>query len=73
MSDEAMLRANLEYWKNLAARYQKQRDDAWLEAELVRRILLKQTGRAYDGDDWLRDVARTKATSSFWRRLKTYF
>jgi hypothetical protein len=73
MEDEAMLKANLEYWKGVAARYQKQRDDAWLEAELVRQILLKQTGRAYDGNDWLRDIARTKTTNSFWRRIKTYF
>jgi hypothetical protein len=73
MEDEAMLKANLEYWKGVAARYQKQRDDAWLEAELVRQILLKQTGRAYDGNDWLRDIARTKTSNSFWRRIKTYF
>jgi hypothetical protein len=73
MEDEAMLKANLEYWKGVAARYQKQRDNAWLEAELVRQILLKQTGRAYDGNDWLRDIARTKTTNSFWRRIKTYF
>ena len=73
MEDEAMLKANLEYWKGVAARYQKQRDDAWIEAELVRQILLKQTGRAYDGNDWLRDIARTKTTNSFWRRIKTYF
>jgi hypothetical protein len=73
MEDEALLKANLEYWKNVAARYQKQRDDAWLEAQLVRQILLKQTGRAYDGNDWLRDIARTKTSNSFWRRIKTYF
>lgn len=73
MGNEAAYKANLEYWKNVAARYQKERDAALHEAELVRKILLAETGKAYDGNDWLREVARTRTRSGVWHRIKSFF
>lgn len=73
MPSEAALKANLDYWKNVADRYRQERDAALREAELVREILLRETGKAYDGDDWLREIARTKTRNSVWRWIKSFF
>jgi hypothetical protein len=73
MPSEAALKANLDYWKNVADRYRQERDIAMREAELVREILLRETGKAYDGDDWLREIARTKTRNSVWRWIKSFF
>jgi hypothetical protein len=73
MPSEAALKANLDYWKNVADRYRQERDVALREAELVREILLRETGKAYDGDDWLREIARTKTSNSVWRWIKSFF
>lgn len=72
MENDAGYRANLEYWKNVAARYQTERDAALREAELVRQVLLAQTGKAYDGQDWLREVARSRTGNTLWRRVKSF-
>jgi len=60
---EATLRANALYWQEVADRYRKERDKALQEAAEVRRVLLAQTGRAFDGNDYLREVIQTKADS----------
>ena len=73
MENDAGYKANLEYWKNVAARYQTERDAALRQAELVRQVLLEQTGKAYDGQDWLREIARTKTANTFWYRVKSFF
>jgi hypothetical protein len=73
MVSEAGLKANLDYWKNVADRYRQERDAALREAELVREILLRETGKAYDGDDWLREIARTKTSNGVWRWIKSFF
>lgn len=72
ISDKALI-ANLDYWKNVADKYRQERDAALREAELVRAVLLKETGKAYDGDDWLREIARTKTSNSVWRWIKSFF
>lgn len=58
---EATLRANAIYWEQVADRYRQERDKALLEAHEMRRLLLIRTGRAYDGKDWLRAIAETRA------------
>lgn len=60
---EATLRANALHWQEVADRYRKERDKALQEAAEVRRILLERTGRAFDGNDYLREVIQTKADS----------
>jgi len=60
---EATLRANALYWQEVADRYRKERDKALQEAAEVRRVLLERTGRAFDGNDYLREVIQTKADS----------
>lgn len=67
---EASLRANAMYWQEVADRYRKERDKALAEAAEMQRILLEQTGRAWDGNDYLRDVLESKAESP---RLKDRF
>lgn len=73
MGNEAAYRANIQYWQSVAARYQRERDAALVEAELVRKILLAETGKAYDGNDWLREVARTRTRNTVWHRIKSFF
>jgi hypothetical protein len=73
MGNEAAYRANIQYWQSVAARYQRERDAALVEAELVRKILLAETGKAYDGNDWLREVARTQTRNTVWHRIKSFF
>jgi len=60
---EATLRANALYWQEVADRYRQERDKALQEAAEVRRVLLERTGRAFDGNDYLREVSQTKADS----------
>ena len=67
---EASLRANAMYWQEVADRYRKERDKALAEAAEMQRILLEQTGRAWDGNDYLREVLESKAESP---RLKDRF
>ena len=67
---EASLRANAMYWQEVAERYRRERDKALAEATEMQRILLEQTGRAWDGNDYLREVIESKSESS---RLKDRF
>jgi hypothetical protein len=67
---EASLRANAMYWQEVAERYRRERDKALAEAAEMQRILLEQTGRAWDGNDYLREVIESKGESS---RLKDRF
>lgn len=60
---EASLRANAMYWQEVAERYRKERDKALAEAAEMQRILLEQTGRAWDGNDYLREVLESKEES----------
>ena len=67
---EAGLQANLEYWKNLAVRYRKQRDHALNEVRSLQAILLEKTGRAYDGQDYLREIHKTQEKATWRHRLR---
>ena len=67
---EATLRANVLYWQEVADRYRQERDKALQEAATMQRILLEQTGRAWDGNDYMREILETKADSP---RLKDRF
>ena len=69
---ESGLASNLDYWKNVSERYRKQRDEALKEVEKLQRILLEQTGKAYDGKDWLREVKASGTTNKFSSRVKAF-
>lgn len=69
----AGLRANLGYWKNVALRYQQERDAAMEEVRLVRAELYKRTGRRLDGHDYLREIIMTKASWTTSQRFKHMF
>ena len=58
--------ANLQYWKNVARRYRRQRNEALQQVHFLRDKLLRETGRAYDGHDYLRLVIKTASKPS-WR------
>ena len=58
--------ANLQYWKSVARRYRRQRNEALKQVHFLREKLLKETGRAYDGHDYLRLVIKTASRPS-WR------
>jgi hypothetical protein len=64
---EATLRANALYWQEVADRYRIERDKALRESAEMQRILLEQTGRAWDGNDYLREVVESKAESLRWK------
>jgi hypothetical protein len=64
---EATLRANALYWQEVAERYRIERDKALRESAEMQRILLEQTGRAWDGNDYLREVMDSKAESLRWK------
>lgn len=64
---EAALRANVLYWQEVADRYRLERDKALREAAEMQRILLEQTGRAWDGNDYLREVLETQQESLRWK------
>lgn len=55
----AMDLANLSYWKSVARRYRRQRNEALEQVHFLRHKLLQETGRAYDGNDYLRLVLKT--------------
>ncbi len=63
---KAGLEANLEHWQCLAARYMRQRDAAMKEVRMLQALLLEKTGRAYDGQDYLRVIKETE-TRPTWR------
>ena len=69
---ESGLASNLNYWKNVSERYRKQRDEALREVEKLQKILLEQTGKAYDGKDWLREVKASGTTNKFRSRVKAF-
>ena len=64
---EATLLANALYWQEVADRYRLERDKALRESAEMQRILLEQTGRAWDGNDYLREVVESKAESLRWK------
>lgn len=69
---EAGLSSNIDYWKNVSERYRKQRDQALKEVERLQKILLEETGRAHDGNDWLREVKASGTTHKFRSRVKAF-
>ena len=58
---EAGHTSNIEYWKAVARRYQSQRDMALQQVKFMQEKMLAETGKAYDGNDWLRQVVATGA------------
>jgi len=68
----AGLKANLEYWMALAERHRKQRDNAMLEVRKLQAILLAKTGRAYDGQDYLREIQETHSSSTWRNYLRNF-
>jgi hypothetical protein len=69
---EAGLASNLDYWKRVADRYRLQRDEALQEVQRLQKELLRTTGKAYDGYDYLRDIKRTKAELNFVAKVITF-
>lgn len=72
---EAGHTSNIEYWKAVARRYQSQRDMALQQVKFMQEKMLAETGKAYDGNDWLRQVAATGARrnnliQNFLRKLR---
>lgn len=72
---EAGHTSNIEYWKNVARRYQAQRDMALQKVQFLQERMLAETGKAYDGNDWLRVVIATGARRNttihnFFRKLR---
>ena len=75
---EAGHTANIEYWKAVARRYQTQRDMALQKVKFMQEKMLLETGKAYDGNDWLRVVAasgarRNNPIHNFFRKLRRAF
>ena len=66
---EAGLEANIDYWKRVADRYRAQRDDALREVRSLQEELYKQTGKAFDGYDYLREIKRTQVKRGFFAQL----
>jgi hypothetical protein len=58
---EAGHTSNIEYWKAVAKRYQSQRDMALQKVQFLQERMLAETGKAHDGNDWLRQVVATGA------------
>ena len=72
---EAGHTSNIEYWKAVARRYQSQRDMALKQVQFMQEKMLAETGKAYDGNDWLRVVVATGARRNnpihnFFRKLR---
>ena len=72
---EAGHTSNIEYWKAVARRYQAQRDMALQQVKFMQEKMLAETGKAYDGNDWLRVVAasgarRNNPIHNFFRKLR---
>ena len=75
---EAGHTSNIEYWKAVARRYQAQRDMALKQVQFMQEKMLAETGKAYDGKDWLRVVAasgarRNNPIHNFFRKLRRAF
>jgi len=75
---EAGHTSNIDYWKAVARRYQFQRDMALQKVQFLQERMLAETGKAYDGNDWLRQVAATGARRNnlihnFFRKLRRTF
>lgn len=75
---EAGHTSNIEYWKAVARRYQTQRDMALQQVKFMQEKMLAETGKAYDGKDWLRVVAATGARRNdplhnFFRKIRRAF
>lgn len=75
---EAGHTANIEYWKAVARRYQAQRDMALQQVKFMQEKMLAETGKACDGNDWLRVVAatgvrRNNFIHNFFRKLRRVF
>jgi hypothetical protein len=75
---EAGHTSNIEYWKAVARRYQSQRDMALQKVQFLQERMLEETGKAYDGNDWLRVVVATGARRNnpihnFFRKLRRTF
>jgi len=60
---EAGHTSNIEYWKAVARRYQSQRDMALQKVQFLQERMLEETGKAYDGNDWLRQGRCYRRTS----------
>jgi hypothetical protein len=60
---EAGHTSNIEYWKAVAKRYQSQRDMALQKVQFLQERMLAETGKAYDGNDWLRTGRCHRSTS----------
>lgn len=58
------------YWKRVAVRYRSERDLLFEENLILRKTLLEKTGRAHDGEDYLREIAETKTSPTLRQRLK---
>lgn len=69
---EAGYAANIEYWKAVADRYRRQRDDAVREINRLQAILLESTGKAHDGNDYLREIHRSRTTANGIVRIKSF-
>ena len=72
---EAGHTSNIEYWKAVARRYQAQRNMALEKVKFLQEKMLAETGKAYDGNDWLRVVAATGARrnnpiQNFFRKIR---
>jgi len=72
---EAGHTSNIEYWKAVARRYQSQRDMALQQVKFMQEKMLAETGKAYDGKDWLREVAasgarRNDPLHNFFRKIR---
>lgn len=70
---EAGLASNLTYWKNVADRYRRQRDEALQEVKKLQSILLEKTGKAYDGNDYLREIQETRSRARAIVRIRSFF
>lgn len=69
----AALTANLSYWKKVADTYRTERDMTIREVSRLQRELLKRTGRAHDGLDYLREIKKTHQKAGLWQRIKNLF
>ena len=61
---------SVEYWRRLSERYRRQRDMAVREIQLLQKQLYLTTGRAYDGNDYLRQIRATRTTPTIRHRIK---
>lgn len=60
---------DIEHWKRLAARYRKQRDAAVKEINRLNRQLLLQTGKAQDGNDYLREIQQSQTRAPLTKKI----